>query len=104
MYQAPIWHMEHRGGSGVAPALEELTVQRVQTGPTCAVEDRHAAAAALREGNMRACGRPGEVTHPAAGTREGFRGRCCLDGDVRDEQELAREGKQEGKGKYVYGV
>ena len=69
-----------------------------------AVEDRHAAAAALREGNMLACVRLGEVTHPAAGTREGFWRRCCLDGDVRDEQELAREGKQEGEGKYVYGV
>ena len=55
------------------------------------VEDRHAAAAALREGNMLACVRLGEVTHPTAGTREGFRRRCCLDGDVRAEQELARE-------------
>lgn len=68
------------------------------------VEDRYAAAAALREGNMLACVRLGEVTHPVAGTREGFRRRCCLDGDVRAEQELAREGKQEGKGKYVYVV
>ena len=55
------------------------------------MEDRHAAAAALREGNMLACVRLGEVTHPTAGTREGFRRRCCLDGDVRAEQELARE-------------
>ena len=75
-----------------------------QSSGETAVEDRHAAAAALREGSMLAYVRPGEVTHPAAGTREGFRRRCCLDGDVRDEQELAREGKQEGKGKYVYGV
>ena len=65
------------------------------------VEDRHAAAAALREGNMLACVRLGEVTHPTAGTREGFQRRCCLDGDARDEQELVQEGKQEGRGKYV---
>ena len=86
MYQALIWHRDHRGGSGVAPALEELMVQwRDCCGGN--------AAAALMEGSMLACMTLTKVTHPAEGNREGFWRRRCLDGDVRDEQEFAREGR-----------
>ena len=83
----------------MAPALEELTVQ---WGDSCGGQ---ICSCCCSEGGQHAGLRElGEVTHPVAGTREGFRRRCCLDGDVRAEQELAREGKQEGKGKYVYVV
>lgn len=86
MYQALIWHRDHRGGSGVAPALEELMVQwRDCCGGN--------AAAALMEGSMLACMRLTKVTHPTEGNREGFWSRRCLGGDMRDELELAREGR-----------